>query len=116
MKRILAKARVPSSSMNKTEAAYARRLAYLRSVGEVRWYEFEALKLRLGNRCWYTPDFLVVVADGTLELHEVKAMWSDRPGYRDDARVKIRAAAERFPFRFVGAYQKRDGSWEIEEF
>ena len=50
---------------------------------------------------------MVVRPDGTLEFHEVKGFW------RDDARVKIKTAADKFPFVFIAAKQTKTG-WEIE--
>lgn len=95
--------------MNKTEARYAERLETLRLAGEVLWYAFESVKLRLADRTHYTPDFIVMMADGTTEFHEVKGFW------RDDARVKIKIAAELYPFRFL-AVRRVKGDWEFERF
>jgi hypothetical protein len=52
-------------------------------------------------------------ADGSLECIEVKGYWMD------DARVKIKVAAEMYPFRFVAAKpksKKNGGGWEYEIF
>lgn len=95
--------------MGRLEQQYvAEVLEPARSAGAIADWMFEALKLQIGDRCWYTPDFLVVAIDGTLELHEVKGFW------RDDARVKVKAVAARFPFRFVAA-QRNKGAWTVEE-
>ena len=104
------KRRTPGQ-MNKTEAAYAAYLEELKVLGRVAWYVFEGATLKLAKDCRYTPDFAVMTHDGYLEFHEVKGFW------RDDAKVKIRIAAERFPFRFVAvkARPKRDGGGWIEE-
>jgi len=99
--------------MNGTERAYAEHLEVRRRCGEIQWFDFEGIKLRLAKATFYTPDFLVVAADGSLEVHEVKGFWED------DARVKIKVAAEQFPFRFIAASPrpKRDGGgWNFEEF
>lgn len=99
--------------MNKTEAAYAAHLELRKHAGEVLWYRFEGLKLRLADNTFYTPDFAVMLADGVLEVHEVKGFWED------DARVKIKVAADQYPFRFlaVKARAKKDGGgWEFESF
>lgn len=93
--------------MNGTERAYSLLLSRRQAAGEIREFKFEAVKLILGNRCSYTPDFMVVGPDGTLEFHEVKGFW------RDDARVKIKTAADKFPFVFIAAKQTKTG-WEIE--
>ncbi len=107
--------RLKTGAMNKTEEAYAAHLEALKAAGQVAWYLFEAVKLRLGDNCFYSPDFAVMRADGAMEMHEVKGFWAD------DARVKIKVAAERFPFRFVAIRaitktKKREAGWEVEDF
>jgi len=102
--------RMKAGSMNKTEASYAQTLGLLKKAGDVLWFRFEGLKLRLGDKCFYTPDFAVMRKDGLLECHEVKGYW------KDDARVKIRVAAEMYPFRFLAVTVGRLGRWETEVF
>ena len=112
-KNILALGRLKTGAMNKTEAAYANHLETLRQAGEVAWYQFEGVKLRLADSTFYSPDFAVMRADGLLEMHEVKGYWLD------DARVKIKVAADKYPFRFIAikARTKKDGGgWETQEF
>ena len=105
--------RLKTGELNKTEAAYESLLRTRQMVGEVLWFRFEGVKLRLADNTFYTPDFAVMVADGQIELHEVKGFWAD------DARVKIKVAADQYPFRFIAvkARSKRDGGgWKVEEF
>lgn len=105
--------RLKSGQMNNTEKAYSDHLELLRKAGEVLWVRFEGLKLRLADNTFYTPDFAVMAADGVIECHEVKGHW------QDDARVKIKVAAEQYPFRFVAikARAKKDGGgWSMESF
>jgi len=113
--------------MNATEREYAGRLERLRLAGEITRWDYEPEKLRIGRACFYTPDFRLILPDRTIEFHEVKAIWrvrakrgrpsAERPGFHDDARVKIRAAAAIHPmYRFRGAYRKRGGGWQFEEF
>ena len=107
--------RLKTGSMNKTEEAYARHLEGLKAAGDVAWYLFEAVKLRLADNCFYSPDFAVMRADGMIEMHEVKGFWAD------DARVKVKVAAERFPLRFVAIRaitktKTREAGWEVEDF
>jgi hypothetical protein len=99
--------------MNKTEQAYAALLEQRKQSGEVLWYRFEGVKLRLADATFYTADFAVMAADGVIELHEVKGFWSD------DARVKIKVAAEQYPFRFIAAKstpRRPGGDWQMETF
>lgn len=112
-RRLYALGRLKTGEMNATEASYAQRLELLRRSGEVQWWKFEGIKLRLADSTFYTPDFAVMMADGTIELHEVKGHWLD------DARAKIKIAAEMFPFRFIAVKRrsKRDGGgFSVEEF
>ena len=107
--------RLPAGQMNKTEAAYARYLMAQQATGDVLWWAFEGLTLRLGNRCSYTPDFVVQRADRSIELHEVKGA---RAIFRDDARAKTRISASVFPFRLMAVYPTDSAccAWDIEEF
>ncbi len=105
--------RLPAGTMNKTEKAYADHLEMQRRAGEVEWFKFEAIKFRLADSAFYTPDFLVLMSSGFLEAHEVKGFWED------DARVKIKVAAALYPLRFkavTAIAKKRGGGWEAEEF
>lgn len=108
-----AKPRPPRAGMNGTEKRYATYLDGQVLLGKVRGWGFQRITLRLGDDCRYTPDFDVQVADGTLEFHEVKGFW------RDDARVKIRVAADRYPwyaFKAITAGKTPGTGWEIEAF
>lgn len=111
--RVLALGRLKPGEMNRTERDYDAHLAWLFRSGEVVWYKFEGVKLRLANNTFYTPDFFVMFKSGAIECHEVKGFW------KDDARAKIKIAAAQFPFRFIAvtARKKKDGGgWQVEEF
>lgn len=110
MTRRLAKAfprRVPGQ-MNKTEAAYAQFLDIQLKAGLVQAWWFERLTLKLADDCRYTPDFMVIGSDGVIELHETKGFM------RDDARVKLKVAADMFPFR-VKLIRRKGNLWSMEE-
>lgn len=103
--------------MNQTEAEYARLLDIRKTAGEVHSWGFEAIRFKLADKCYLTPDFFVVLPDGRIEIHEVKGSRAGKRGnQRDDARVKVKAAAVMFPwFRFV-IMARVEGSWTTEEF
>lgn len=110
---VLALGRLKTGQMNKTEAAYAAHLEQLKTQGDVLWYKFESVKVRLADNTFYTPDFAVMTSDGLMQMHEVKGHW------QDDARVKIKVAADQFPFRFIAVKplpKKDGGGWSVEEF
>jgi hypothetical protein len=105
--------RLPVGQMNKTEAKYASVLEALKRNGNILWYRFEGIKLRLADNTFYSPDFFVMRDDSVLECHEVKGFWMD------DARVKIKVAADLYPFRFYAVKErarKAGGGYEYEVF
>lgn len=102
--------RLRQGERNRTEAAYEAHLELRRRVGEVAWYRFEGIKLRLADNTFLTPDFAVMLTDGRLQMHEVKGFM------QDDANVKLKVAAEAYPFDIIviRAKAKRDGGgWEM---
>jgi len=107
-----AKGRPRITGKTDIERAYGTYLNTLLIAGDILWYDFESVKLRLADNTFYTPDYLVTAQDGVLEVHECKGFWED------DARVKIKCAAERYPFRFIAitrAKKKDGGGWIIEK-
>ena len=96
--------------MNGLEEKYAQFLMDKMTAGEVTLFRFESVKLRLADKTYYTPDFMVLDKDGIITFHEVKGFW------QDDARVKIKVAAEQYPeFGFVAVKQVK-GQWQTETF
>lgn len=129
-----AKLRLPDkyAGMNATERGWALLLegvARYTEIGAARHsdivsWKYEAHKFRLADMTWFTPDFEVLYGDGHVELHEVKAV--HRPtkamrargitkgttGWKDDARVKFKVAAETFPeYQWVAVEKQLDGSY-----
>ena len=91
--------------MNKLEASYSLWLEARKRSGEIDWYDFEPVKFKLADKTFYTPDFLIMMADGYLEAHDVKGF------VEDDAAVKIKCAAEKFPIKFVMVKFERGVGW-----
>lgn len=97
--------RMKAGTMNKTEAAYANYLEKQKQFGDVAWFAFEPMNLKLANKCFYRVDFLVMLKSGQLECHEVKG------GYMtDDSLVKFKVAACKFPFTFR-MFSLKKGEW-----
>lgn len=94
--------------MNRTEESYAWYLDGLKRAGDILFYKFGVVTLRIGQDCRYTPDFLVITKDLAVEFHEVKGFM------RDDALVKLKAAASQYPFIFRLVH-KVAGQWDIKE-
>lgn len=104
--------------MNKTEAKYAKHLEYEKSAGRILFYGFESMRIRLADLCGYTPDFMVIDIDGHIEFHDTKAYYKNKkkPGITDDALIKMKVAAEQYPFFRILATWERDGVWEQRVF
>lgn len=121
MKRRSVRARIKrrkhvAGEMNQTEAAYASVLFARKAAGEIIDYAFEPERLRLAANTYYVPDFRVLLADGTIEFHEVKACTAaGKMLCEDDAMVKFKVAAEThwmYGFRMCGRLRKSQG-WTI---
>jgi hypothetical protein len=100
----------PGDGMNKTEQAFAELLDTRYDV--IKWWR-EPIKLRLGGRTFYTPDFLVEPAGWNwpvLAFVEVKGFM------RDDAAVKLKVAASAYPcFRWLLVVRAGRHGWEVRE-
>lgn len=109
--RMQALGRLAPGEKNKTEQSYED---HLKARRDVVWYCFEGIKFRLADNTYYTPDYLVMLDTGHLEVHEVKGFWTD------DAKVKIKVASDLFPpFKFVAVFKlpkKKGGGWRTEEY
>ena len=92
--------------MNKLETEWDEHLAAELAAGRISAYWYEPVSLRLAKGASYKPDFMVIDADGYVELHETK-------GYMQEAaNVRIKVAADKFPqfvFRLVKKRTKKDG-------
>lgn len=92
--------------MNKLEAAYAAHLELLKRSGDVLWWKFEGVKLRLAHNTFFTCDFMLLRKDGQIVMDEVKGFMTD------DAAVKIKVAASIYPFQFR-IIRKSGSMWKI---
>lgn len=108
--------RLKSGTMNRTEKAYADYLEALKIKGEVIWFVFEGITLKIAKDCRLTMDFAVLNSNMEIELHDVKG---SKFMFQDDSKVKIKVAAQMFPFRFkvvMPISKKSGGGWDICEF
>lgn len=110
---LYAKGRLKTGEMNRTEAAYRDHLEAEKRSGRILEFWFEHIKLKIAdNACGYTPDFMVMRADGVIELHEVKGSLRI---FQEDAKVKAKVCADMYPFlvKVVWPRKKKDGGgWE----
>jgi hypothetical protein len=99
---------------NKTETRFEN--DYLKAwsiAGEVERYAFEDITLKIANGCRYTPDWCVKFTDPSkpVTFYEIKA----RKMIWDDAIVKLKVAADRFPYFYfyLCAWDAKSG-WAIQ--
>jgi hypothetical protein len=100
-------------AMNKTERLYGEKLDRMKVAGQVKWWAFNQVRLRIATgekAAWYKPDFFVQFADGHFEMHETKGFERQR------GLLALKVAAGQFPmFRFV-LVKRVKGEWTHEEF
>ena len=99
-------------TMNKLEAAWADVLERQGMAGELMWFQFEGITLKLAPDTRYTPDFVWQDKNGEIVFDETKGFM------QDDAWVKLKVAADKFPFRFRLVKKKpaKDGGgWDVKE-
>jgi hypothetical protein len=116
--KVRAKTEPKERKINKTEQKYGSHLEVQKKAGQIHDYKFEALKFRLADECTYTPDFMVILKDGSVKMIDVKAFWkkANKPGITEDSLVKMKVVGEQFPmFSFFATWEK-DGVWEEREF
>lgn len=94
------------SGMNSLEARYAEEVLE-RGVedGVISSWSFESVRLRLSAKTFYTPDFMVLMADGVISFSEVKGF------LREDAAVKFKWAREAYPFFEFRMMGRKSGEW-----
>ncbi len=106
---IIATGALKDPDMNGTERRYAQLLDLRQKAGEVIWWKYEGMTLKLADDTRYTPDFALMLRSGAIECHEIKGF------LRDDALVKIKVAAAQFPFKFR-MFSWKQRQWVEREF
>lgn len=124
----LAEAREVSIAMNDEERKFAHHLDHRCANGDILKWWFQPWKFLLADKCSYTPDFVILHNDRTLEIADVKAYWKASKKalaknakakggvhVEDDAKVKAKVAARMWPvFRWTYRY-RLDGEWKSED-
>lgn len=96
----------------KGERAYAELLDGRKHAGHVAGWWYEAMSWKLVDDTHYRPDFLVLLADGTLEVHEVKAGKGDDFNATEVAWLKLKVAARDCPIPLVIVWESPKGCWQ----
>lgn len=72
------------------------------------WFAYEGVKLKLAPATFFTPDFIVMLSGGEIELHETK-------GFMEDAAVNLKVAATLFRFPVKVITRGKGGQWETRD-
>ena len=99
----------PGSRMSKPEKLMGVFLLGRKAAGVILDCKYEAINLRLAEKCWYKPDWCLWLPDRSLVFVECKGgyIW-------DDAVVKYKAAAESWPCPFFRAKYMQN-KWTIRQ-
>jgi hypothetical protein len=108
-----------AGTMNGLERDYSEVLNAEKAAGEIIewWYERLTFTVALPQHAKparLTPDFFVVNKDHECEVRETKGGL-----FRDDAKVKLKALSEQYPFKVVLVTRealKRGGAWKLEDY
>ena len=98
----------PLNFKSNWEAQYYEHLRARKQAGEIIEFSYESIRLRISDKGFYTPDFIVIL-ENEIQFHEVKGQ------RREAGMVRIRTAAYQHRWtRFLLVTKKRN-SWIIEE-
>lgn len=95
--------------MNKLEQRYSSQLEALRLCGDIQFWLYESCKLRIAVATFYTPDFIIIDNDGQVILDDVKGF------AEDDAVVKIKVAASKYPYFLFRLVTFNNNRWSIKD-
>lgn len=106
--------RLKEGQMNATETRFYEEWIRPRTLaGEIVWWSFEAITLKIAHDCRLTVDFFVMLNTGALQAIDVKGA---KAVVQDDALVKLKCASEKFPFPVGMAMPRKKaagGGWEF---
>jgi hypothetical protein len=91
--------------MNKTEREFSELLDEAGERGEILRWQFEEVTLKIAPSTRYIPDFIAVLPNGNWQVFEIKGH------LEDDAAVKFKAAAEKYPEISFHMLKKQRGQW-----
>ena len=109
--------KAPKDGCNKLERAFRDEVlepAYVR--GAIREWWREPIKLGLGGRTYYSPDFLAIEGAGEHGLAPALTFCELKGFMREDANVKIKVSADKYPcFRWLLIYRDGRRGWRVHE-
>jgi len=99
------KRQIREKGMNKRETAFSLLLEAAKKRGEILQWHFETVTLKVSPSTRYIPDFVAVLPSGHWQVFEIKGF------LEDDAAVKFKGAAEKFPELSFHMLKLVKGQW-----
>lgn len=99
------KRKIREKKMNNTEREFSKVLEKAKVEGEIIRWNFEELSLKIAPNTRYIPDFLAVLPNGRWQVFEIKGH------LEDDAAVKFKTAAEKYPEISFHMLRRTKGRW-----
>jgi hypothetical protein len=101
--------------------SYAQHLELRRKVGDIVWWAFEPIRVRVAKNTYFVPDFMVMLSSGELELHDTKGskrvtrksgLVEEVAYTKEDAQMKMKIVAELLPIPLKKVWRTHSGEWE----
>jgi hypothetical protein len=96
--------------MNGWETKFSDELEIQKRAGFIKWYGFEAIRLRLAGGCTYCPDFAIELVSGKMRFVEIKGH------IRTASMIRFKVAVEQHPWAEFQMIRKASnangGGWE----
>jgi hypothetical protein len=104
---IKAPKRIKLKGMNKLESDFSKILEAAQEKKEILRWHYESITLKLAPNTRYTPDFVAILPNGHHQIFEIKGH------LEDDAAVKFKTAAEKFPEMSFLMLTRKQRKWKI---
>ena len=114
--------RLKAGELSQVETRYESHLQLLKITGKIQDYWPHKFTWRLANGTHYRADFLVLLPDGHLEIHETKGGKKNKdtgewqPFSEEDALLKVKWVAEQCPIPIKVAFEAGRNNWLHKEF
>ena len=113
--------RLAPGQLSKVEERYSSYLTLRKLAGEIQDFWPHQLTWKLTEGAHYRADFLVMLRDGSLQIHETKGgkrskstgEW--KPFGEEDAMLKIKLVAAQVPFPVLIAFEAGKDNWQFQE-
>jgi hypothetical protein len=89
------------------ELAMERQLDFMKAAGQIVSWEYEPIRLRIGDGAWYKPDFMVELPNKRIRLIETKGKFKWAA-----AIVRFKAAKKQYPMFEFEMWEWSENQWK----